>query len=311
LLDNDFDCVISNTLSGYYAINAAAEAGIPCVWAVHESFPLETWSAYYTQEHPGSDFFLSRIKAAFRRCSTVVFESDATREMFLEHGCGARFLKMPYGVDNSAVDRFLQDFDRDGARARIGIPKGAKMIVCMATFEPRKQQILLAQAFAEVLPRHPECTLWLVGDSPSQYSIALSQYLERKGLGESIRLIGVVPDPYPWYAMADGFALLSDLESMPRSLLEAMSFGLPALAARVFGIPELIDDGRTGLLVEPSSLRNATQGLNALLGLSDLERTSMGRVAREKIRTSHDSRGYADGYLSLIKSLTDQAQESG
>jgi glycosyltransferase involved in cell wall biosynthesis len=111
--------------------------------------------------------------------------------------------------------------------------------------------------------------------------------------------------------MADGFALLSDLESMPRSLLEAMSFGLPALAARVFGIPELIDDGRTGLLVEPSSLRNATQGLNALLGLSDLERTSMGRVAREKIRTSHDSRGYADGYLSLIKSLTDQAQESG
>jgi D-inositol-3-phosphate glycosyltransferase len=311
LLDNDFDCVISNTLGAYYAINAAAEGGIPSIWAVHESFPLETWSAYYTQELPGSDFFLSRIKAAFQSCSMVVFESDATREIFLQYGCGVRFVKMAYGVNNSAVDTFLRDFDRDNARDRLGVVKDAKMILCMATFEPRKQQILLAQAFAELLPRHAEATLWLVGASPSQYAVALGQYLERKGVGGSIRLVPVAPDPYPWYAMADGFALMSDLESMPRSLLEAMSFGLPVLATRVFGIPELIDHGRTGLLVEPSSLASASQGLSTLLGLSDTERHSMGCAARDKIRTSHDSRGYADGYLSLIKSLVDQAGNPG
>jgi D-inositol-3-phosphate glycosyltransferase len=306
LLERDIDCVIANTLSGYYAINAAAEAGIPSIWAVHESFPLETWSAYYTQEVPGSEFFLSRIKSALWRCTTVVFESDATREMFLPYGSEVRFLTMPYGVDNSAPDTFLRDFDRDGARGRLGIAKDARMILCMATFEPRKQQILLAQAFAEVLPRHPKATLSLVGDSPSQYSIALRQYLRRKGLDGSIRLVSVAPDPYPWYAMADGFALLSDLESMPRSLLEAMSFGLPALATRVFGIPELIDDGRTGLLVEPNSLRSAAQGLDKLLDLSDAERNSIAQAGREKIRMNHDSREYGRGYLSLIRNLADR-----
>jgi D-inositol-3-phosphate glycosyltransferase len=306
LSERDIDCVVANTLGGYYAINAAADAGIPNVWAIHESFPLETWSAYYTQELPGSEFFLSRIKAALRRCSAVVFESSATREMFLRHGCGVRFLKMPYGIDNSAADRFLTDFDRDSARARLGVAKDQKMILCMATFEPRKQQILLAQAFAEVLPRHPEATLWLVGHSPSQYSLALGQYLKRKGVDGSIRLVGVAPDPYPWYAMADGFALLSDLESMPRSLLEAMSFGLPALATRVFGIPELIDDERTGLLVEPSSLQNATRGLEKLLNLSDTQRHAIAQAAREKVRMNYDSRNYGEGYLSLIRGLVDQ-----
>jgi glycosyltransferase involved in cell wall biosynthesis len=306
LSERDIDCVIANTLGGYYAINAAADAGIPNVWAIHESFPLETWSAYYTHELPGSEFFLSRIKAALRRCSTVVFESNATREMFLRYGCGARFLKMPYGIDNSAADRFLGGFDRDSARARLGLAKNQKMILCMATFEPRKQQILLVQAFAEVLPRHPEAMLWLVGDSPSQYSLALGQYLKRKGVDGSVRTVGVAPDPYPWYAMADGYALLSDLESMPRSLLEAMSFGLPALATRVFGIPELIDDERTGLLVEPSSLQSATRGLDWLLNLSDMQRNSIAQAAQEKVRLNYDSQNYAEGYLSLIRGLVDQ-----
>jgi glycosyltransferase involved in cell wall biosynthesis len=60
--------------------------------------------------------------------------------------------------------------------------------------------------------------------------------------------------------MADGFALLSDVESMPRSIMEAMGFGLPVLASRVYGIPELIDDGKTGLLIEPNSRRSAAEG---------------------------------------------------
>ena len=213
---------------------------------------------------------------------------------------------MPYGIDNSAVDRFLRNFDRDSARARLGVAKDQKMILCMATFEPRKQQILLAQAFAEVLPRHPQATLWLVGESLSQYSLALRQYLKRKGVEASIRLVPVAPDPYPWYAMADGFALLSDLESMPRSLLEAMSFGLPAVATNVFGIPELIDDERTGLLVEPSSVQSATRGLDWLLNLSDTQRNSIAQAAREKVRMNYDSQNYGEGYLSLIRGLVAQ-----
>jgi glycosyltransferase involved in cell wall biosynthesis len=235
LRDQDFDCVIANTLGAFYAINAAADAGIPTIWAIHESFPLQTWCGHYTEEQPGSEFLLSRLEAALRRCSRAVFETNATRDMFLKYGSADRFIKVAYGIDNSTIDDFLRDFDRDRERSRLGISKSAKVILCMATFEPRKQQTLLAQAFGEVLARHHEACLWLVGESPSHYTLGLRRFLEKKGLDNSVRLFPVTANPYPWYARADGFALLSDLESMPRSLLEAMGFGLPVLSTRVFG----------------------------------------------------------------------------
>ena len=68
------------------------------------------------------------------------------------------------------------------------------------------------------------------------------------------RVVPVVKDTYQWYAVADLFVLPSDLESLPRSVLEAMAFGVPVAAARAFGLPELIDDGRTGYLCEPRDL---------------------------------------------------------
>ena len=303
LLRQEFDCVLANTLSGFHAINAAHDARLPSLWAIHESFPLSTWAGFYTNERPGSQFVLARIKAALSRCPAVIFEAEATRQMFLPYGSEETLLKIPYGIDVSTIDRFLLSFDRDQTRAKLAISPRSRALLCMGTMEPRKQQIFLAQAFAEITTEHGDAELLLVGDYPSPYSRALHQYLEAVGLGRTIRVFPVAPDPYPWYAVADGFVLLSALESMPRSMLEAMAFGQPVLASRVFGIPELIDDGTSGLLLEPNSLRSASDGLRKLLRLSDEERNSMARAAREKVMRDHDARGYAEKYLSLIGRL--------
>ncbi len=303
LLEHEFDCVLANTLSGFHAINAAHDVGLPSLWAIHESFPLSTWSAFYTHERPGSQFVLARIKAALSRSSAVIFESEATRQMFLEYGHADSLLTIPYGINVSTIDRFLRSFDRDQARAKLGLSPRSQALLCMGTIEVRKQQIFLAQAFAEMLTERDDAKLLMVGDYPSGYSTALHRYLEEKGLCGAIRVVPVVPDPYPWYAVADGFVLLSAVESMPRSMIEAMGFGLPVLASRIFGIPELIDDETTGLLIEPNSLRSATEGLRKLLSLSDMERSAIARAAQQKIMRDHDARGYADTCLSLIERL--------
>ena len=109
-----------------------------------------------------------------------------------------------------------------------------------------------------------------------------------------------------WYGVADAFVLLSDVESMPRSLMEAMSFGLPSLATNVYGVSELIEDGRTGFLIQPNSLRSAVDGLEKLLDMPVAKRSAMGAAARHKIATAHDSKDYVAAYSSLIKSLVAQ-----
>ena len=235
LLENGFECVLANTLSGFYAVNAAAAVGLPSIWAVHESFPIPLWSAYYAQGRPGSEFVASRVEAALRASSAVIFESDATRQLFIEYDDSQRFLKVPYGVDISSIDMFLKGFDRRNAREALGISSDSSVVLCMGTIEQRKQQIFLAQAFLELLSKHEKTILLFVGDFPSDYSVALRGYLDSKNLNGRIRVFPTVADPYSWYALADSFVLLSVVESMPRSIMEAMAFGLPVLASSVFG----------------------------------------------------------------------------
>ncbi len=304
LRDSNVDCVLANTLVGFFVVNAAAQAGIPSIWAIHESYSPPAWSAIYTADRPAGAFIGSRLRAALTRASAVTFVAEATRRLYLESGAEENFLHIPYGIDTAAITGFLATFDRTAARARLGIAPDDFVLLCIGNFEARKQQILLAQAFAEVSRRRPNTILLLVGELPSLYSAILREYLEERGIGRNIRLVPAVRETYSWYGIADAFVLLSDLESMPRSLMEAMAFGLPVLATSVFGVPELVEHGRTGFLVQPNSRLSAVTGLETLIGLSPSKRREMADAARDSIVREHDSRGYAEAYAALIKRLT-------
>ena len=129
-----------------------------------------------------------------------------------------------------------------------------RVLLVMGTTEPRKSQIVLAEAFARVAEDHPEALLVFVGDNGTPYARSLRQFVEASGAAKQIRLEPVTADSYSWYRSADVLVSASDIESLPRSFLEAMCFGLPVAAASVFGIPDLIQDGRTGFLFRPRDL---------------------------------------------------------
>lgn len=306
LLQDQFDCVFANTLQGFYAVNAAAEARIPSIWAIHESFPLPVWATIYSHGRPGREFIRARLAAALERASAVTFVAEATRGMYLPYAPEAHLLRIAYGIDLSSIEGYLSGFDRAAARTRLAIDPGAFVLVCIGNFEARKQQILLAQAFAELTGNHRNILLLMVGELPSLYSAILRRYIQQRRIDRSIRVIPATRETYLWYGVADAFVLLSDVESMPRSLMEAMSFGLPSLATNVYGVSELIEDGRTGFLIQPNSLRSAVNGLEKLLDMPAAKRSAMGAAARHKIATAHDSKDYVATYSSLIKSLVAQ-----
>jgi D-inositol-3-phosphate glycosyltransferase len=96
-----------------------------------------------------------------------------------------------------------------------------------------------------------------------------------------------------WYGVADLLVCASDIESLPLTVLEAMAWELPVLATRVFGLPELIEDGRNGWLCEPNDVAALAAGLDTALSDDVETRRRIGAAGREALAGRHRLDSYA------------------
>lgn len=298
-----FNVVLVNTVVALPGPEVASRLGLPFVWAIHESYkPHVLWSLVHPP--PGAHPQIRRnVTDALGKAAAVVFEAEATRILYQSYGDPGRYIVVPYGIDLAQIDHYRASFDKDAVRRRLGIPKGATVILCMSTIEPRKAQISLIQAFKEIADAHPDAFLILVGATGSPYGDAARSYVAAIGLQHRVLISPVVPDPYEWYASADLLVCPSDVESLPRCVLEAMAFEVPVLATDVFGLPELINDGENGYLCRPCDVAALTLALERVLNEPTEKRKWMARNGAALIRTRHDSREYANVYLKLMRGL--------
>jgi D-inositol-3-phosphate glycosyltransferase len=116
-------------------------------------------------------------------------------------------------------------------------------------------------------------------------------------------LVPITDDPVSWYVAADVVVSASDLGSMPRSLIEAMACGRVVLSSDVFGVPELIRDGQTGLLMGDRDLHALVDGLERVLCLSPAARSQIGHAAAAHVRQSHDATHFVSVYRDLLTEL--------
>ena len=207
--------------------------------------------------------------------SRVVFEADATRrlyEPFVAEGASA---VVPYGVGiRLDIDAYRAQHDRSEVRANLGLPDSATIVLCLGMIEPRKAQVAIAQAFAgSAVVADTDTVLVFVGaEEGSPYVEALEEYIEDAGARDRVRVEPTQNDTYQWYLACDVLVCGSDIESLPRSILEVMLFERPVASTAVFGVPELIVDGEVGFLCAPSDVlalrgmleRVATAGRPAL-----------------------------------------------
>ena len=303
--DHGANVAVVNTMGAFIGADLARRLSIQAVWAIHESYPLnEYWLAAYGPD--GIDPYVKRQAVdALGEAAALVFEADATRREYEPHADRDRLLTVPYGITVADVDRYRADTDRAALRRDAGIPDDATLLLCMGTYEPRKAQGALALAFAEVADDAPDTVLAFVGDTGGPYADAVHDVVDRLELGDRIRLVPVVSDIYAWYLMADALVSASDVESLPRSVLEAMAFEVPVLAASVFGLPELIEDGVNGLLCAPRDIGALVAGLRRLLSLTPEDRARLGAAAAKVVRERHDASIYAGVYRTLLRGLLD------
>ena len=164
---------------------------------------------------------------------------------------------------------------------------GTCNLLCVGRLTPAKGQAILLEAVAQLQKLGIFVTLTLVGMGPDEQS--LRQYAERLGIGGQVQFTGAVDQDHilDYYQAADMFVLPSFAEGLPVVLMEAMAMEIPCITTAITGIPELIDNGRDGLLVPASDSAGLTQAIEQLVKDPVLRR-QLGKAGRLKVLSDYD-----------------------
>jgi len=293
--------VLANTMTAFTGVDASLRLDLPVIWAIHESYPFGQFWMEAFGAGAAHDYVIERARDSLGRASRVVFEAHETLRLYeplLAAGAG---VVVPYGVDLSEIERYREDVDRDVLRATLGIKPQTLALLCVGTIEPRKCQVNLARAFAgSALLRATDCELIFVGAMDEEY---FTQELRNlvDDLGDvRIRIEPVQRDIHRWYHACDVLVSASDVESLPRSMLEAMAFGRPVASAAVFGIPELVEDGVSGFLCRSRDLAALRDMLECVAETGRDDLVAMGARGRGVVTTRHDPSVYEGYYLEQL-----------
>lgn len=166
-------------------------------------------------------------------------------------------------------------------RAALGLP-GGPLVLTVGQLEPIKGHRYVIEAWPAVRRSHPDANLVLVGDGPARGT--LEEQVLRLGLGISVVFAGFRSPADAYVTACDVLVQPSLTEGMPNAVLEAMAAGRPVIASRVGGVPELVVDGETGLLVPPAEPDALARAIVVLLDDPDLG-ARLGAAAALRART--------------------------
>ena len=265
------------------ASEACRRAGIPCVWHLHGSLggagwrdrlQRSAWNLLPAHIVCNSRFTQGTLPARARRRSTVIY--------------------------NGVAGKRIQDERQRGAlRAQIGVPAAARLVGMFGSLNPYKGHEYFIQAAVEVVRSCPSTVFVVVGGETPTMEIrlgrraALRRTAETLGISANFRFTGYLPDAYLYMGdcdvicvptvpvascLGEGFGLVT---------AEAMANGVAVVGTNCGATPEIVQDGKTGLLVPPRDAGALSAAICQLLG-NDAGRKAMGQRAKERVAQSFD-----------------------
>jgi colanic acid/amylovoran biosynthesis glycosyltransferase len=252
----------------------------------------------------GSDLLLRAdlLAAKLRYCKFCVTVSDFNRNYLLQRYSSTSPAKVI--VQRLGVDRVFPSLDRATATQR------RFCLLAVGRLHRVKNHEFLIQACGVLRNQGLDFICWIVGDGPERS--ALQRQIHLAHLQDRVYLIGQTPrdslDFY--YRHADLVVMTSLSEGIPVVLMEAMAHGKLVLAPAITGIPELVEDQRTGFLYDPGSLPDFVQAVRWILSnrafLSEVPRAASAYVACYYNRQKN-VRSYADQFLARVQRSDDHA----
>jgi glycosyltransferase involved in cell wall biosynthesis len=238
---------------------AARLAGVPSIFTAH------TWCFAEGTSWKWKTVGIPVERIAARCAARIITVSEANRASALRHRIAtpAKFV---------TVHNVIADSPHRATPAEAAVPR----IVMVARFSEQKAQGLLIEAVAQIrAPFH----LLLVGDGPLRHTV--EQQVAKMNLGDRVEFLGQRLDIAEILACSHIFALFTNWEGFPISILEAMRAGLPVVASDVNGVREAVADGSTGFLANAGDVAMFRQRLERLLLDSSL-RAEFGTAGRRR-----------------------------
>ncbi len=237
---------------------------------------------------------LMRAAAGFaiRSADLLRAVSGSAEEQLRRWAPGRPIHKFPAWTD-------MEAFLRLGAS---GLPREAQTVLFVGMQMPLKGIHHLLRAFVAVAGEFSGARLVVIGPEQNRgYADSLREEASRAPCTDRIRFLGRVcqADLEAWVGRAGLLVLPSLSEGLPRVLVEAMAAGTPVVASRVSGIPEIVEDGRTGWLVPPGDEEALAGALRQALG-DRAEATRRAARAREFVVSFFSPEGYREGYRALF-----------
>lgn len=241
----------------------------------------------------------------YSRLSLWISLTQRMREEVLEHTRVPDHLVkvVPLGRDTKLFDPHR--YDQTKARREFGLPTDKTIVAMLGRLDPLKGQEEFLKSYIDVAKHHPDVLYLIAGDETqgeAGYRSHLMNMVQQLGIQEHVRILPFTRHVPEFMAAIDVFVLPSYSETFGLVLIEAMAMERPVVATSAGGVPEIVENGKDGILVPPRDEKALSRAINKLLDDPSL-RKAMSRLARQDVLRRFDAKKCVDQLVVSLDSL--------
>jgi glycosyltransferase involved in cell wall biosynthesis len=238
----------------------------------------------------------SLAQARYKAAAKIVANSKWVAEQVVASGVAADRMCVVY--EGAEIPARFTGEQRQNARARWGFEEAAPLLGCVGVLLPDKGQEWLIRALQEVKKEFPATKLLLAGDGPLRAH--LESLARELGLRNDVIFAGFVKDVENVYAALDVFLLPSFFEALNNSLLAAMAYEIPSIAFNKGALGEIIEDGKSGLLVSGPDVKEISRAVIKLLRNREMAK-DLGRAGRLRVENNFAAEKMVSGMIRVYE----------
>lgn len=297
--EKDIELIHLNEIFDVYGAMAAKVAGVPCVWHVRAN--LEPWWL--------ARLALPRIALKLADAVIVVSESVKIHE-FRSQGINTSKIHIVHDP-RPDQERFSPNCDGRSVRKEIGIADDGFLITLVAKLSRRKGHAVLIRAIPEILNNFPQSKFLLVGGEIDgkhhrEYAEEIKALPSKIGVGDNVVFAGFRDDIPQIMAASEVIIHCSTYpDPFPGIVLQGMAMGKPVIASKMGGPLEQIEDGESGILVDPGDESALAAAICQLLS-NEQQRIRIGQCGLRRLRIFPNTYEYAERLLDIYQEVLSQ-----